>query len=375
MGIERRAPKNSVGCVLTHSIKLPGKVFKKGTVLSPDLVSELKDYRFETVTVLTPSTTDCHEDLAAQQITGRLKLLDLIPKKGIGGRINLVAGSAGLFCFDVDKIHELNRVSESITIATLPDKTPVAAGQLVATLKIIPFFVAKEDLSHALSVAEGVSLHLRPWSTSLRIALIQTTLPSLPEKVYEKGQNIQVDRLANYGLSLSQSCKVEHELPKLSQMIGDLSESNDLILILGASAICDRGDILPEAINHSGGIIEHFGMPVDPGNLLLLGRLEQTKIIGLPGCARSPALNGVDLILDRLFAGLPIDPTDIQSMGVGGLLKDSSGRGISRVEQSVEKTRRFAAIVLGGGLSTRMKTNKLLARWKGDQQVIDPVLS
>lgn len=375
MGIERRAPKNAVGCVLTHSIKLSGKVFKKGTVLSPDLVSELIDYRLETVSVLTPSTTDCHEDLAAERITERLKLHDLIARKGIGGRINLVAGSAGLFCFDVDKIHELNRVSESITIATLPDKTPVEAGQLVATLKIIPFFVAKADLSRALSVAEGVSLHLRSWSTSLRVVLIQTTLPTLPGKVYEKGLKIQADRLANYGLSLTQSYKVDHELSKLSQMIVDLSGSNDLILVLGASAICDRGDILPEAINHSGGIIEHFGMPVDPGNLLLLGCLKQTKIIGLPGCARSPALNGVDLILDRLFAGLPIGPTDIQAMGVGGLLKDSPGRGISRVEQSVEKTKRFAAIVLGGGLSTRMKTNKLLARWKGDQQVIDPVLN
>ncbi|MEL0223856.1 MAG: hypothetical protein VXA12_06360, partial [Gammaproteobacteria bacterium] len=169
MGIERRAPKNSVGCVLTHSIKLPGKVFKKGLILSQELVSELTDYRLETITVLAPSTTDCHEDLAAQQITERLKLLDLIPKKGIGGRINLVAGSAGLFCFEEDKVHALNRVSESITIATLPDKTPVKTGQLVATLKVIPFFVAKADLSRALSVAESVSFHLRSWTTSLQV--------------------------------------------------------------------------------------------------------------------------------------------------------------------------------------------------------------
>jgi len=375
MGIERRAPKNSVGCVLTHSIKLPDKVFKKGLILSQELVAELTDYHLETITVLAPSTTDCHEDVAAEQITERLKLLDLIPKKGIGGRINLIARSAGLFCFDEDKVHALNRVSESITIATLPDKTPVKTGQLVATLKVIPFFVAKADLSRALSVAERVSFDLRSWTTSLQVTLIQTTLPSLPEKVYEKGLKIQADRLANYGLSLTQSYRVEHEVSRLAQMIADLSGCNDLILILGASAICDRADILPAAIGNSGGIIEHFGMPVDPGNLLLLGCLRQTKIIGLPGCARSPALNGVDLILDRLFAGLPIDPTDIQAMGVGGLLKDSPGRGISRVEQFDDKQKRFAAVVLGGGLSTRMKTNKLLARWKGDQQVIDPVLS
>ena len=374
MGIEQRAPKDTIGCVLAHSVKLPGKVFRKGLVLSKEIVSELTECSLESITVLSPSTTDCHEDLAAERITERLRLLNVIPKKGIGGRINLVAESAGLFCFEADKVHGLNRVSESITIATLPDKTAVEAGQLVATLKIIPFFVAETDLVRALSLAEQVTLRLRSWSTSARVALIQTMIPSLPEKVYEKGLKIQVDRLANYGLSLTQSHKVEHSVAELASMIEELSDVNDLILVLGASAICDRRDILPEAISRAGGIIDHFGMPVDPGNLLLLGHRGETKIIGLPGCARSPALNGIDLILDRLFAGLPIDPSDVQAMGVGGLLKDSPGRGVSRVEQSIDKKKRFAAVVLGGGLSTRMKTNKLLARWKDDQQVIDPVL-
>jgi len=167
---------------------------------------------------------------------------------------------------------------------------------------------------------------------------------------------------------------VDHKVGDLISVISDLSSQCDLILILGASAICDRTDVLPEAISRSGGTIDHFGMPVDPGNLLLIGHVGETKIIGLPGCARSPALNGIDLILDRLFARLPIDSTCIQGMGVGGLLKDSPARGISRVEQVVDESKKFGAIVLGGGLSSRMKSNKLLARWKDDRQVIDPVL-
>ena len=374
MGIEKRAPEEAVGCALAHSVKISGKVFRKGLILSHQVAAELSGYDLKSVTVLSPSSTGCHEDLAAERISERFSLVEVTSKRGIGGRINLVAESAGLFCFEVDKVHELNRVSESITLATLPDKTAVELGQLVATLKIIPFFVAETDLVKALSVAQEVVLELRSWSTSARVKLIQTTLPSLPNKIYDKGLKIQTDRLANYGLSLAQSHQIEHRVADLALLISDLSDSCDLMLILGANAICDRSDILPEAIKNSGGVIDHFGMPVDPGNLLLLGHLGKTKIIGLPGCARSPALNGIDLILDRFFARLPINPAAIQTMGVGGLLKDSPGRGISRVEQTLEGKKRFGAVVLGGGLSTRMNTNKLLAPWKDDQLVIDPVL-
>ena len=51
-----------------------------------------------------------------------------------------------------------------------------------------------------------------------------------------------------------------------------------MLLIAGASAITDRHDVLPAGIVAAGGALEHFGMPVDPGNLLLLARLD-----GRPG--------------------------------------------------------------------------------------------
>ena len=42
---------------------------------------------------------------------------------------------------------------------------------------------------------------------------------------------------------------------------------------------------------------DHLGMPVDPGNLLLLGELDGKPVIGAPGCARSPKENGFDWVL------------------------------------------------------------------------------
>ena len=50
----------------------------------------------------------------------------------------------------------------------------------------------------------------------------------------------------------------------------------------------------------------------------------------LPGCARSPKLNGIDFVLSRLFAGVKVAASDIMRMGVGGLLKEMDNRPMPR---------------------------------------------
>jgi molybdenum cofactor cytidylyltransferase len=95
-----------------------------------------------------------------------------------------------------------------------------------------------------------------------------------------------------------------------------------MLLILTGTATSDLHDTAPEAVRRAGGQVARFGMPVDPGNLLFLGALGGRPVIGLPGCARSSALNGADWVLERLACGLEVTGDDIAAMGVGGLLKE-----------------------------------------------------
>jgi molybdenum cofactor cytidylyltransferase len=107
-------------------------------------------------------------------------------------------------------------------------------------------------------------------------------------------------------------------------------------------------------------------MPVDPGNLLLLGELDGHPVVGLPSCARSPKVNGFDFVLQRLFAGLPVSGADIMRMGVGGLLQEIPSRPQPRDGgQAPIRAPRIAALVLAAGLSSRMGSNKLLQEWRG----------
>lgn len=100
----------------------------------------------------------------------------------------------------------------------------------------------------------------------------------------------------------------------------------DLVVIFGASAIADRRDVIPAGIEAAGGSVAHLGMPVDPGNLLLVGAYGPVPVIGAPGCARSPKENGFDWVLHRLLAALPVTRADIVALGVGGLLMEIVSR-------------------------------------------------
>jgi molybdenum cofactor cytidylyltransferase len=138
--------------------------------------------------------------------------------------------------------------------------------------------------------------------------------------------------------------------------------------------------VVPAAIEQAGGKIRHFGMPVDPGNLLLLGSIEGIDVIGIPGCARSPKLNGFDWVLQRLLANMPVESVDIMHMGSGGLLKDIITRPLPRAkasqpDQSLIRTdpgfEKIHAVILAGGQSKRMGTeNKLLVPINGKPMVV-----
>jgi molybdenum cofactor cytidylyltransferase len=81
-------------------------------------------------------------------------------------------------------------------------------------------------------------------------------------------------------------------------------------------------------------------MPVDPGNLLFLGEVGSRPVIGLPGCARSPALNGADWVLSRVVCGCDVTDADFAQMAIGGLLKRNSNTPTTPSPQIAHKIKR-----------------------------------
>ena len=151
-------------------------------------------------------------------------------------------------------------------------------------------------------------------------------MPGLKESVIAKTLRALEARLAPTGAHIVAHETTPHEIDPLAGALARVSEGADLVIIFGASAITDRRDVIPAAIEAFGGRIDRFGMPVDPGNLLLLAARGDLPIVGAPGCARSPKENGFDWVLQRLIAGTPISGAEVRAMGVGGLLTEIVSR-------------------------------------------------
>jgi molybdenum cofactor cytidylyltransferase len=217
-----------------------------------------------------------------------------------------------------------------------------------------------------VEAASGGALRIAPY-TIRRVGVISTLLPGLAPKVIEKTLKVTAERLAPAGASIMAERRVPHDESALKAAIQELlGLGAELVIVFGASAIADRRDVIPAAISGIGGVIEHFGMPVDPGNLLLIGSAGHVPVLGAPGCARSPVENGFDWVLMRLLAGSKVTRSELTGMGVGGLLMEIVTRPQPREGHRPDGNRDVTAIILAAGRSTRMGgPNKLLAELDG----------
>jgi molybdenum cofactor cytidylyltransferase len=362
------APKDALGATAVHSIRQGDLVLKKGTLIGPKEIAALDAAGVAEIVVAQVEAGEVSEDQAAAEIAAALGGEGTRTDRAFTGRCNLFAQSAGVLVVDKDAVDRLNRIDEAVTLATLAAYKPVVEGEMIATVKIIPFAVAAAARERAVAAAEKAKPVVRVAPYKIRkVGVVSTLLPGLAPKVIEKTLKITAQRIAPSGAVIVAERRVPHEQDALARAIDEVRKAGaELVVVFGASAIADRRDVIPMAIEAVGGDIEHFGMPVDPGNLMLIGRLRGQAVIGAPGCARSPKENGFDWVLMRLLAGLPVTRDDITGMGVGGLLMEIVTRPQPRSEPAPEKGRNIAAVVLAAGRSTRMgAVNKMLAEIGG----------
>lgn len=308
---------SALGAVLAHSVALPAGRLRKGVTLGEDDVAALTAAGHSDVIVATLERGDVAENAAADALADAL--LDgstgLRRSVAFTGRVNLIAETAGVAVLDVSALDAVNAVDPMITVATVPAHHQLRAGDMVATIKIISYAVSQTALDHAVEKARGAARLAAPVLASATLIITE-----IPGGAGDKGRQAIESRLTALGVTLAAFVMVAHCEDALHGAIE--AAQTPLVLILTGSATSDIDDVAPAALVRAGGQITRFGMPVDPGNLLFLGTLGAQQVIGLPGCARSPALNGADWVLARVVCGVAVTAGDIAAMGVGGLLKE-----------------------------------------------------
>lgn len=363
------------GALLAHSLKSERVSFKKGRRLDAADVRALLDAGFTSVVAARLEADDVGEDAAAERVTGAVQGGNLVASAPFTGRCNLYAAESGVLTYSRARLDALNLIDEAVTIAALPPYSPVQTRQMVATVKIIPYGVAAASLDEVMRLtrADAALLSVAPFVPT-RVGLIQTRAGGSGDKLFNKTRASVQSRIEALGSRLVEERHCLHHENEIANAVRELLDLRcELVLVAGASATADRRDVVPSGIETAGGKVLHVGMPVEPGNLLLLAAAGDGRpVICLPGCARSPALNGFDWVLQRLLARIPVTRQDIMSMGAGGLIKHqeiSRGARLATAE-TLPSQPRIGVVVLAAGKSLRRDGgNRLLDDTSGEAAV------
>lgn len=354
------APRDALGAINVHTLRAGGRVIKKGRVLDQTDVDALVAAGITGVVCAQIDPGELTEDVAATWLARAVAGEHVIVDDAHTGRANLRAAVAGVLVIDRDAIARANVVDEALTVATITPDTPVRAGDIVATIKVIPFAVPGSLVETAADIRAAITV--APFEMR-RAGLILTRFSATHESVLDRAAQTQRTRLERIGSSLAREIRVAHDTDEVARAFSELAAAGlDPILAMGASAIVDRRDVIPAALEKAGGAITRYGMPVDPGNLLLLGSLGASTVIGLPGCARSLERSGFDWVLERGAANLPITAAAVGELGVGGLIVE----GPRPFPITAPAASSVVAVVLAAGHSSRMGANKLLVELDGE---------
>jgi molybdenum cofactor cytidylyltransferase len=324
------------GRILGHNVAGPGgkRLLRKGKALERADIDSLRNLGRRTVYVAELEPGDVEENEAALRIAKAALGAGLRLSGASTGRVNLIATVLGLFRFPAGRLFDVNS-GEGVTIASLASHAVVRPGQTVATVKVIPYAVPEDEVASAERVSrEGGPLFRVDALVKRRVALVLSGSPEGKEQLEESFTPL-VERVTALGSEVVERAYVTLEDEKGEETLADTLRREvalpvDLILLAGETAIMDRHDITPRAVERAGGGIVSVGAPVDPGNLLLVAYIDDVAVLGAPGCARSRKVNVVDWVLPRLLAGERLTRKDIVTLGAGGLLEDVPERPLPR---------------------------------------------
>lgn len=320
----------AAGHILCHNLAdaQGRKAFAKGRLVCAEDLPRLAALGLRALRVAILDPGDLHEDEAARRLAVAVAGPGLEASVAHAGRVNLRAAYDGPLAVAVEALLAINMIA-GLTLATRPCHSLARAGRDLATIKVIPFAVPAGDLARAeaLALVAGGVLRVRPLrlrqvgvllvsSTSARLRVERGVYPAIAARVAELGGAVLGPVLA------------PPDEQAVALALAELrARGAELLIVAGETSVVDLDDVTPRGIRLAGGRIEHYGAPVEPGNLLLLAYLDPCRpnaaplaVLGAPGCVRSRDVNIVDLLLPRLMAGEPLGRRDIVALGHGGLL-------------------------------------------------------
>lgn len=312
------------GEILAHNVsdETGRRILRKGRRLDGPAVERLRTLGYETIFVAILEAGDVEENEAARRIAAVVAGVGVIAGPPHSGRVNLLASERGVVRVDVPFLLRLNEI-EGITLATVRADVLADRNERIATVKVIPYAIPEEAVSQGEAGPEaGAVVSLDPIG-GRSIAVVLVGSPGAQARLEEGIGGAIRRRIERLGCSVSEVVSVFPDEAGLSRVLLQQEALEPaMIIVAGETAIMDLDDVIPRGLRSAGGHVEGLGLPMDPGQLLLLGYLDGTPVVGAPGCVRGSTPDGFDAVVPRLLTGERLTRLDLLAMGHGGLLSD-----------------------------------------------------
>jgi len=317
--------EDAVGMVLCHDItqiipgEFKGRAFKKGHIVTTEDIPKMLRIGKENLYVWEKKEGYLHEDEAA------LRIAEAVAGSGISltepneGKINLVAGLRGLLTIKVSGLNEINN-EDQVVVSSLHRNQIVETGTVVAGTRVIPLVIDYKIIERVEELAKRYKpiVEVKPL-LGMRVGIVVTGSEVYKGRIEDKFGPVVAEKVTKLGCSVIRKINVTDSIEMISDEIKKmLREGAELILITGGMSV-DPDDLTPAGVVAAGGAIVSYGAPVLPGSMFMVAYIEETPVLGLPGCVMYSKNTVFDLLLPRILAGEKITRQDIVILGHGGL--------------------------------------------------------
>ena len=321
--------EQAVGMVLPHDIteivkdSHKGRAFRKGHIIRQEDIDHLKRLGKDNVYILTLETDEIHENeaatLLAESLAGQGIAMSASPEEG---KITLTAARDGLLKVNVDALYRFNLLGE-VMCATLHDNTPVQKGETVAATRLIPLVAPRSLVARAAGIAaeNGHILQVLPIRKA-NAGLVITGTEVFHGRIKDQFEEVLRTKLEKLGSRINSVEFAPDDVSLIAAAIGRcLAAGADLIVTSGGMSV-DPDDMTRAGILAAGAIETTYGTPVLPGAMLLVGRIGEVPIAGVPACGMYHKITVLDLLLPRILTGASIGREELARMGHGGLCRN-----------------------------------------------------
>lgn len=233
------------------------------------------------------------------------------------GKITFIAERNGLLVVDQDRLRAFN-LAPDVMVATRQSYVMVDKDRPFAGCRPIPLYIRRERLAGALATLAGEPLfrvlELKPLKTSILV----TGQEVYEGRVQDRFIPIISAKLEQLGAPVLSTEIAPDNRQAIVAAVQRMREAGAELIVTTAGLSVDPDDVTRFGLLDAGLSDVVYGAPILPGSMLLLGRIEHTRVIGVPACGLHHKTTGFDLVLPRVLAGAPIGRRDLARMAEGG---------------------------------------------------------